>query len=146
MEIEFPPLTDRREDIPLLAQHFLNNSNQQTSLEINGFSQEAMEVLIAAPWPGNIRQLQNVVEQSVALSTESIIVANLVKNALRGENSPLPSFAQAKDEFERNYLANLLKLTAGNVSQAAKIAQRNRTEFYKLLNRHHLTAEAFREE
>lgn len=146
VELALPPLIDRREDIPLLAQHFLNHSNQQTSLEINGFSQEAMEILIAAPWPGNIRQLQNVVEQSVALSRENIIVASLVKNALRDESCSLPSFQQAKEAFERDYLAKLLKLTAGNVSQAAKIAQRNRTEFYKLLNRHHLTAEAFRDD
>ncbi|OUR63239.1 two-component system response regulator GlrR [Colwellia sp. 39_35_sub15_T18] len=146
VELELPTLAERREDIPLLAQHFLNGSNQQTTLDIKGFSQEAMEVLIAAPWPGNVRQLQNVVEQSVALSTESIIVASLVKNALREDSSPLLSFQQAKDEFERNYLAKLLKLTAGNVSHAARIAQRNRTEFYKLLNRHHLTAEAFRED
>ena len=145
VELELPPLADRREDIPLLAQHFLSQSNKQASLNIQGFSQEAMELLIAASWPGNIRQLQNVVEQSVALSNETIIVANLVKNALRDESSPLPSFQQAKDQFERDYLAQLLKITAGNVSQAAKIAQRNRTEFYKLLNRHHLTAEAFRE-
>ena len=144
VELELPPLIERREDIPLLAQHFLQYSAQHTNLDINGFSQEAMEVLIAAPWPGNIRQLQNVVEQSVALSRENIIVASLVKNALRDDSSSLPSFAQAKDEFERDYLAKLLKLTAGNVSQAAKIAKRNRTEFYKLLNRHHLTAEAFR--
>ena len=145
VELELPPLADRREDIPLLAQHFLSQSNKQASLNIQGFSQEAMELLIAASWPGNIRQLQNVVEQSVALSNETIIVANLVKNALRDESSPLPSFQQAKDQFERDYLAQLLKITAGNVSQAAKIAQRNRTEFYKLLNRHHLSAEAFRE-
>jgi two-component system response regulator GlrR len=146
VELELPPLLERREDIPLLAQHFLNICNKQNNFDINGFSQEAMEVLISAPWPGNIRQLQNVVEQSVALSTENIIVASLVKNALREANTSLPSFQQAKDEFERNYLAKLLKLTAGNVSQAARIAQRNRTEFYKLLNRHHLTAESFRED
>lgn len=146
VELALPRLSERREDIPLLAQHFLNHSKQHTPLDIKGFSQEAMEVLIAAPWPGNVRQLQNVVEQSVALSSESIIVASLVKNALRDESSPLQSFQQAKDEFERNYLAKLLKLTSGNVSQAARIAQRNRTEFYKLLNRHHLTAEAFRED
>ncbi len=146
VELELPPLIQRREDIPLLAQHFLNQSNRQSHNDIKGFAQEAMELLISAPWPGNIRQLQNVVEQSVALSTESIISEVLIKNALRDESSPLPSFVQAKDQFERDYLAKLLKITAGNVTQAARIAQRNRTEFYKLLNRHHLTAEAFREE
>lgn len=146
VELELPPLADRREDIPLLAQHFLANITKNSSNIINGFSQEAMELLISAPWPGNIRQLQNVVEQSVALSTESMISVTLVKNALRDKTTLYPSFQEAREKFERDYLAKLLKITAGNVSQAARIAQRNRTEFYKLLNRHHLTAEAFRDE
>ena len=146
VELELPPLSERREDIPLLAQHFLSHATTHTHSSVKGFSSEAMELLISAPWPGNIRQLQNVVEQSIALSTEPLINAKLVANALREETSPLPSFQQARDEFERDYLAKLLKLTAGNVSQAARIAQRNRTEFYKLLNRHHLNAEAFRDE
>jgi two-component system response regulator GlrR len=144
VELELPPLSQRREDIPLLAQHFLLNVNLKN--KVKGFSAEAMELLISAPWPGNIRQLQNAVEQSVALSTESLISAALVSNALRDKKEQLPSFQDARDHFERDYLAKLLKLTSGNVSQAARIAQRNRTEFYKLLNRHHLNAEAFREE
>lgn len=146
VELELPPLSERREDIPLLIQHFLNNVLEKIDTDIKGFSQEAMELLISAPWPGNIRQLQNIVEQSVALSTEPLISETLVKNALRDKTTILPSFQQAKDKFERDYLAKLLQITAGNVSKAAKIAQRNRTEFYKLLNRHHLTAEAFRSE
>ncbi|XPF93864.1 sigma 54-interacting transcriptional regulator [Colwellia sp. RE-S-Sl-9] len=146
VELELPPLSERREDIPLLTQHFLNNVIEKIDADIKGFSQEAMELLISAPWPGNIRQLQNIVEQSVALSTEPLISETLVKNALRDKTTILPSFQQAKDKFERDYLAKLLQITAGNVSKAAKIAQRNRTEFYKLLNRHHLTAEAFRSE
>ena len=145
VELELPPLATRREDIPLLAQHFLGECSKQAQVVIKGFSQEAMELLISADWPGNIRQLKNVVEQSVALSSEPLIGVNLVKNALRIKTQQLPSFQEARDKFERDYLATLLKITAGNVSQAAKIAQRNRTEFYKLLNRHHLTAEAFRE-
>lgn len=146
VELELPPLSERREDIPLLAQYFLSRSAEQSHINITGFSQEAMEILISATWPGNIRQLQNVVEQTVALSNEPLISEMLVKNALRDKTTILPSFVQARDKFERDYLAKLLKITAGNVSQAAKIAQRNRTEFYKLLNRHHLSAEAFREE
>ncbi|WP_440875193.1 sigma 54-interacting transcriptional regulator [Thalassotalea sp. PLHSN55] len=146
VELELPPLSERREDIPLLAQHFFNQVAHHSFAKVTGFSAEAMELLISAPWPGNIRQLQNVIEQSVALATEPLINASLITNALREKTQTLPSFQQARDQFERDYLAKLLKLTAGNVSQAARIAQRNRTEFYKLLNRHHLTAEAFREE
>jgi len=145
VELELPPLSQRREDIPLLAQHFLSHVEVTSLSKVNGFSAEAMELLISAPWPGNIRQLQNVVEQSVALSTGPLINASLVRSALREKTSELPSFQEARDQFERDYLANLLKMTAGNVAQAARIAQRNRTDFYKLLNRHHLNAEAFRE-
>ena len=146
VELELPLLSERREDIPLLAQHFLSHVESEPDNKVKAFSAEAMELLISAPWPGNIRQLQNVVEQSVALSPGLLINASLVRSALREESSQLPSFQEARDQFERDYLANLLKMTAGNVSQAARIAQRNRTEFYKLLNRHHLNAEAFREE
>jgi two-component system response regulator GlrR len=145
VELILPPLSERREDIPLLAQHFLSQTLGRTTNQVNGFTQDAMELLICAPWPGNIRQLQNVIEQSVALSTESIIGESLVRNALREAPTQHPSFQDARDQFERDYLASILKTTNGNVSQAAKIAQRNRTEFYKLLNKHHLTPEAFRE-
>lgn len=146
VELELPPLAERREDIPLLVQHFLERSKTQTEHPIKGFTKEAMELLISAPWPGNIRQLQNVVEQSIALSTESMISEVLVRNALRDKTAQLPSFQEARDHFERDYLAKLLNITGGNVSQAARIAQRNRSEFYKLLNKHHLHAEAFRDD
>ncbi len=146
VELELPRLVERREDIPLLVQYFLNQAVVRSKAPIKSISQEAMELLISAPWPGNIRQLQNVIEQSVALSSESVISAALVKNALRDDSTQFPSFQQARDHFERDYLSKLLKITAGNVSQAARIAQRNRTEFYKLLNRHHLVAESYREE
>ncbi|NMP30206.1 sigma 54-interacting transcriptional regulator [Thalassotalea sp. M1531] len=146
IELELPPLAGRREDIPLLAQYFLTQRKELGGYQhINGFAQEAMELLISAPWPGNIRQLENVIEQSIALSTEPFITESIVNNALRNKPSELPSYQDAKDQFERDYLSKLLKLTNGNVTKAAKIAQRNRTEFYKLLNRHHLTPEAFRD-
>jgi len=146
VELELPTLAQRREDIPLLVQYFLNQAVARSNVPIKSINQEAMELLISAPWPGNIRQLQNVIEQSIALSSESVISANLVKNALRDDSTQFPSFQQAREHFERDYLSKLLKITAGNVSQAARIAQRNRTEFYKLLNRHHLVAESYREE
>jgi len=146
VELELPTLVQRREDIPLLVKYFLNQAVARSNAPIKSISQEAMELLISAPWPGNIRQLQNVLEQSIALSSESVISATLVKNALRDDSTQFPSFQQARDHFERDYLSKLLKITAGNVSQAARIAQRNRTEFYKLLNRHHLVPEHYREE
>jgi two-component system, NtrC family, response regulator GlrR len=145
VELRLPPLADRRDDIPLLVNHFLNQVLSRSKKKVTGFSDEAMEVLIAAPWPGNVRQLQNVVEQTVALCNGPLIPTELVQKALRDKPSSLPTFARARDEFERRYLADLLKATEGNVTQAARIAGRNRTEFYKLLDKHHLTPDAFRE-
>lgn len=146
VELALPTLAQRREDIPLLVQYFLSQAVSRSKVAMKTMSQEAIELLISAPWPGNIRQLQNVVEQSIALSSDTIISENTVKNALRDDSTQFPSFQQAREHFERDYLARLLKITAGNVSQAARIAKRNRTEFYKLLNRHHLVADSYREE
>ncbi len=95
-------------------------------------------------WPGNIRQLQNVVRQNVALSQTPIIPVELVQQSLGGTHGGLPSFDEARDEFTRSYLSQILQITGGNVSQAARLAKRNRTDFYKLLGRHQLVPEDFK--
>ncbi|WP_427980256.1 sigma 54-interacting transcriptional regulator [Agarivorans sp.] len=143
VELALPPLVKRREDIPLLVHHFSQQIAERQGVPLKTYSPEAMSALVAARWPGNVRQLMNVVEQTNALSTGPLIPAQLVQQALR-EKAELVSFSQARDEFERGYLARLLRLTQGNVSQAARLAMRNRTEFYKLLERHHLRPESFR--
>ena len=139
-----PALCERREDIPVLATHFLNQLAERYKKPLNGFASEAMEILVKSAWPGNVRELYNVVEQAVALSTTSIITPALVDSAMRGQSAELSSFESARSEFERDYLAKLLKITGGNVTQAAKLAKRNRTEFYKLLQRHHLDPKLFK--
>ncbi len=142
--LELPLLAERREDIPLLANHFLSSFPDAAKKGVTGFSTETMEAMLSATWPGNIRQLYNVVEQSVALSTTSLIPASLVQRALRSEPGKMPAFAEARSQFEREYLTQLLQITHGNVTKAARIAQRNRTEFYKLLNKHHLEPAQFK--
>jgi len=139
-----PALCERREDVPVLATHFLSQLAERYKKPLNGFASEAMEILVKASWPGNVRELYNVVEQAVALSTTSIITPALVDSAMRGQSAELSSFESARSEFERDYLAKLLKITGGNVTQAAKLAKRNRTEFYKLLQRHHLDPNLFK--
>lgn len=142
--LEMPPLSQRREDIALLANHFLDKLNQTKEYSAKSFSQEAMELLLSAAWPGNVRQLYNVVEQVAVLSTTPLIPASLVQRALRTPSSELPSFSEARNQFELSYLSQLLQLTNGNVTQAARMAGRNRTEFYKLLSKHHLTPTLFK--
>lgn len=141
--LQVPPLGQRREDIPPLVQDMLSKlaARQQTQRKV--YAPEALELLVQADWPGNVRQLLNVVEQNVALSPGPVISAALVEKAL-GTHSTIPSFNEARDEFTRNYLSQLLQLTEGNVTQAAKLAQRNRTDFYKLLNKYQLEPERYK--
>ncbi len=142
--LELPPLAARREDIPLLAAHFIKEMAHRYGPRVKGFSPEAMESLTRYDWPGNIRQLYNVVEQTVALSTTPLIPVTLVEKALREPPGELPSLVEMRQRVEREYITQLLQLTSGNVTKAARLAQRNRTEFYKLLNRHHLDPALFK--
>lgn len=143
VHIEVPPLARRREDIPLLVAHFLEQLAKESG-QRRIYAPEALELLATAEWPGNVRQLANVVRQNVALSHGAIITAEAVQQSLGGGSARLPSFDEARDEFTRNYLSQILQITAGNVSQAARLAKRNRTDFYKLLSRHQLLPDDFK--
>jgi two-component system response regulator GlrR len=143
--LSLPPLAERREDIPLLASHFLSLLAEKYKKAVNGFAPEALEMMVAASWPGNVRQLYNVVRQNVALSPARIISAEQARSSLGEQTtSSLPSFSEAREEFTRNYLSQLLQITGGNVSQASRLAKRNRTDFYKLLGRHQLNPDHFK--
>ncbi len=144
--LHLPTLAERREDIPLLANHFLMQLARKYQRRIAGFSPEAMKALTSASWPGNVRQLYNVVEQVCALSPTPLIPFSLVQRALRIPSVEVLSFAEAKQRFERQYLVSLLRMTDGHVADAARLAQRNRTEFYRLLQKHDLTPGLFKNE
>ncbi|HLS85351.1 MAG TPA: sigma 54-interacting transcriptional regulator [Burkholderiales bacterium] len=142
--LELPPLAARPEDIVPLALHFLEQAAARSGRPARAFAPEALELLRAASWPGNVRQLANVVEQVVALSPSGIVPAALVQQALREKPDPLGSFEQARHAFERDYLVRILRITGGNVAQAARLARRNRSQLYKLLERHGLDPKAFK--
>ena len=144
VNIRLPTLDDRREDIPLLVAHFLQLISRESDQERKVYAPEAVEMLVTAEWPGNIRQLYNVVRQNVALSRSPVISGELVQQSLGEHAGKLASFSDARDEFTRNYLSQILQITMGNVSQAARLAKRNRTDFYKLLARHDLNPDAFK--
>jgi two-component system response regulator GlrR len=144
VQLQVPRLADRREDIPALVGAFLRRIAERDNTRPKVYAPEAMELLVTADWPGNVRQLANIVEQNVALSPAPVISVRLVQKAL-GENAGrLPSLAEARDEFVRTYLVQLLQTTGGNVSQASRLAQRNRTEFYKLLSRYDINPHTFK--
>ena len=142
--LTLPPLSARREDIPLLANHFLQRLSTKYGKRLSGFAPEAIKALTTASWPGNVRQLFNVVEQVCALSSSPLIPLALVQRALRVPSVEVQTYAEAKQRFERDYLVGLLKLTDGNVADAARLADRNRTEFYRLLQKHELTPGHFK--
>jgi two-component system response regulator GlrR len=141
-----PPLEERREDIALLAHHFLQVLAAKYGKPLNGFAPEALTALVAASWPGNVRQLYNVVEQACALATSALVPLSLVRRALRVPALEVLNYNEAKARFERHYLVQLLRLTDGNVADAARLAERNRTEFYRLLQKYELTPSLFRGE
>ncbi|MFY0823997.1 two-component system response regulator GlrR [Klebsiella pneumoniae] len=145
VNLKIPPLSERTEDIPLLANHLLRQSADRHKPFVRAFSSDAMKRLMAAKWPGNVRQLVNVIEQCVALTSSPVIGDALVEQALEGENTAQPTFVEARNQFELNYLRKLLQITKGNVTHAARMAGRNRTDFYKLLSRHELDANDFKE-
>jgi len=145
VNLKIPPLAERTEDIPLLANHLLRQSADRHKPFVRAFSTDAMKRLMAAKWPGNVRQLVNVIEQCVALTSSPVISDALVEQALEGENTALPTFVEARNQFELNYLRKLLQITKGNVTHAARMAGRNRTEFYKLLSRHERDANDFKD-
>lgn len=145
VNLHIPSLAERVEDIPLLANHFLRATSAMKMGNVSSFAPAAMEVMINSPWPGNVRQLENVVQRTAALSTTPVIPESLVREALTVEDQYLPSLSQARQQFEHDYLVKVMRLTSGSVAEAALLAQRNRTDFYKLLKRQNINPDRFKE-
>ncbi len=136
--LAIPPLRERRDDIPLLAQHFLTQSTQRLEKDVRGFSAAAMQKLMLYPWPGNVRELENVVEKAVVLSRQDMIGPEFIPSVSGSEQEQLLPLTQAREAFEKNYLKEVLHLTGGNVSRAAQFAGRYRADFYKMLKKYNL--------
>ncbi len=146
VNLPLPTLEQRAEDIPLLARHVLQQSAERHHVKVTRFSDDALQLLTTAKWPGNVRQLVNVIEQCVALTQSPVISASLVEQALSQNSSYWPTLIEARDQFERQYLIRVLQMTEGNVTRAAELAGRNRTDFYKLLKKHELSAQQVAEQ
>ncbi len=144
VRFDLPTLAERREDIPLLARHFLSTLAQKYRKPLRGLAPEAIELLSRVAWPGNVRQLFNVVEKCVALASSEWVTAAQVERALNRPVEDLESFDEGRRRFERDYLVRLLKTTEGNVTVAARLAKRNRSDFYTLLARHQLEPGSFK--
>ncbi|MBW2432806.1 MAG: sigma-54-dependent Fis family transcriptional regulator [Deltaproteobacteria bacterium] len=142
--IQLPPLRQRKDDIPLLANYFLNKYARETQKDITGFTPSAIQKLMLHDWPGNVRELENAVECAVALASRNIISEDAILPDQPPPEGGLPSLKDAKEDFEKNYLIQLIELTHGNVSQAAKLAGKYRADLYQLLKKYDITASEYR--
>src|ERR1700733_5899626 len=143
LPIEMPPLGRRREDIPLLVSHFLEQATEPGS-QRKIYSPKAIELLATTDWPGNVRQLFELVKRNVALSHGNVMTKEFVEQSLGADSAKIPTYDEAREKFSRDYLAENLQRTGGNVAQAARLAKRSRTDFYKLLARYRLQPEDFK--
>jgi len=143
--ILLPPLRERKEDIPLLAEYFLKKFSEQMKKEVKGLTSQAMQKLMIHDWPGNVRELENTIEYAVAMTQQDIINEDFVLQS-KGNISkePLKPLKEARDTYEKGYLIHLLEICEGNVSKASKLAGKYRADFYDLLKKHNLKSEDFK--
>ncbi len=142
--VTLPPLRERRACIPILAHFFIGQFKQKMKKNVTQFSSDAMKKLCHARWPGNVRELKNVVEYCVAMAQTPVISNDLILLEPEESQKSLKPFKEAKLDFEKNYIIQLLTLTNGNVSQAAKLAGKYRADFYDQMKKCGLNAEDFR--
>ncbi|MBU4068490.1 MAG: sigma-54 dependent transcriptional regulator [Proteobacteria bacterium] len=142
--IHLPPLRERNEDIPLLADHFIKKFVGKMKKEIKGISTPALQKLLSYSWPGNVRELENTIEYAVAMTAQDVISEDLILQTKITEEDKLKPLREAKGEFEKSYISNILSLTGGNVSKAAKLAGKYRADLYDILKKHDLNPSDFK--
>ncbi len=141
--ITLPPLRERPEDIPLLADYFLKRYSAEMKKAVLSCSPQAMDLLCCYSWPGNVRELQHAIERSVILTTNTVILPEDLPESIRhfypleDDLPPLP--LMTLNEIERRYLIRVLKETQGNKSEAARILGIDRRTLYRMAERYHIT-------
>ena len=143
--IELPPLRERKEDVPLLAEHFLKEMSQRMKKDIKGFSSAAMQKLMLYAWPGNVRELKNTIEQAVAITRHDVISEEIILPTKDLPPELLKPYKKAVEDFKRGYLVRLLEFTKGNVGKAAELAQKYRADMYNLVKKHNINPEDFKD-
>jgi two-component system response regulator GlrR len=144
--IKLPPLKERTEDIPLLAKFFLKKYAEKTQKSMSGFSPAAMQKLVLYHWPGNVRELENAVEGAVVMATQDMITEDIILQTQKLEVENLKPFKKAKEDFEKNYLVQLIGLSQGNMSKAAELSGKYRADLYDLLKKHDMKPADFRKQ
>jgi len=145
VSIEMPPLRERRDDIPLLANHFLQKHSKLVGRKVT-IVPEALRTLILHDWPGNVRELEHVIERAVIFAENRVIAdfPQLSSNITTQGEAFNEAKRRAVQEFERKYIQNLLILYRGNVSKAAAAAQKHRRAFLHLIQKHGIETARYR--
>jgi len=148
ISLTLPPLRDRREDVPLLARHFLAKYSREFDSQVRDFTEEAMNMLMIYGWPGNVRELEHAVERAIVLCNKPFIQASdivLSNQALAGKRESLRE-AKAKEieRFEKNYIQGVLSACRGNITRAAEISQKNRRAFWQLIQKYRIDVSRFK--
>ena len=159
--IQLPPLRERKEDIPILADRFVKRISQQMKKDVKGLTREALQKLMLYHWPGNVRELQNTLEYALAITQHDMITADSIfqangssANATAEDldssmnsamKTPVKSYKAVRYEFEKKYLSHLLRLCGGKATEAANLAGKSRTDFYELLRKHDIKIDDFKQ-
>jgi len=145
--IRMPPLRERKEDIPLLVEHFLEKYAAKMNKSIKSIAPQALQKIMIYSWPGNVRELENIIECAAVMVRNDVITDDMiVLPTQKMDESAFRSFKESKQDFERSYLIELMKISRGNVSQAAKIAGKYRADLYALLEKYNLSPLEFRQD
>ncbi len=145
IQLSLPSLRDRRDDIPLLAHHFVLKYASEFNKQIRGLSPDAIQKLTIYDWPGNVRELEHVIMGAVVLCRRPLVCAD--DTAIPGNDAPLlaESFREAKtrmvEQFEKTYIKGLLLSHQGNISKAARAARKDRRAFWELIRKHHISVQ-----
>jgi two-component system response regulator GlrR len=141
-----PPLRDRKEDIPPLTEHFIENIAKKMNKNIKAITPQALQKLMIYSWPGNVRELENIIECAAVMARDDVITDDLIiLPTQKMDESAFRSFKESKQDFERSYLIELMKISRGNVSQAAKLAGKYRADLYALLEKYNVNPLDFRQ-
>lgn len=149
VSLHLPPLRERKTDITLLAHHFLKKYKNEYGRKQKSLSPAAVRKLLLYDWPGNIRELENVIQQAMLLTTVSVIPPENINigTSIQSDSPERLSFREAKkrtiERFEKEYITELLISCEGNITRAARKAKKDRRDFGRLVQKYHLDAESF---
>ena len=148
LPITLPPLRDRLEDIPLLARHFIEKYTEEFNRETKEISSSGLQKLMSYVWPGNIRELENIIERAVVFSTQPLIDVEDIclpeDRSCLGEKTFKEAKLQAVAQFEKRYIQGLLASHQGNISKSAKTAQKNRRAFWELIRKYNIDPRGYK--